>query len=124
MDPLSAWVAFAVVAALASATAEDPAPPDEAFGVLRGFDNPGNWFIEADRQQRGQLDRELLLTYRDLQDPDILAEVAAQLNARAKALGVKMSDYKSSLRAGMRTWYRPDAQLASTRGGPPVTFST
>lgn len=124
MDPLSVWAVFSAVSVLVSALTEDPDPTNEAYGMLRGFDNPGNWYIEADRQQRGQLDQDLLLTYQDLQDPDIIAEVAAQLNERAKSLGLKMSDYKNSLRAGMRTWYQPDTKLASTRGGPPVTFST
>ncbi len=108
MDPFSAWLFFLAVG-VGSAFArsrQGGEAPAEQYGSVRGLDNPGNWLIEADRQENGRLDRELVLTYRDVEDPEVMAECANLIGQKAKVLGRKLPEYKQELRDGMRSWYR------------------
>ncbi len=98
----------------------------EQYGLLRGTQNPANWLIEAYRRESGSLvpSREMLLTYWDNEDPGIISECARIVAEMAKSSGMKLSDYKESLRKGMNDWYKPNPSIASGPVRGSVSFSS
>lgn len=88
-------------------------------GAITGDKNPCNLYIEAHRVDNDlrNPDRDLLVTYRDLQDSGIMAECAAKLRDRAKRLGRSPGDEASRLRAGMKGWYERTAVASDSYRG-------